>query len=234
MEDLEAGAPDKQALLRHTAAARAGFLKRVYGLLAVQLLATTAVSATFALDGAAQRFVLETPELAIAAAVGALILLCPLMAYRSAHPHNLVFLLLFNLSQSYSTGYAVAAYASSGMGALVLEALSAALLIFGGLSAEVHVFGSDLSGLGPWVYAGAVSLGLVLLVALFLPNMILYGIAASLGVLVFSGLVLYDTSQMAHYMGPDDAVVAAVQLYLDLVNLFLYLLQCLQLAQASS
>ncbi len=78
---------------------------------------------------------------------------------------------------------------------------------------------------------GLVALLLICLVGMIMPTMLMNGIIASLGMLVFSGLVLYDTSLMLKYMGPDDAVIAAVQLYLDFVNLFLYILALLQSCQ---
>ena len=43
--------------------------------------------------------------------------------------------------------------------------------------------------------------------------------------------ILYDTSMIMHYMGPDDYIMAAVTLYLDIINLFLYLLELLRMLQ---
>ncbi len=50
----------------------------------------------------------------------------------------------------------------------------------------------------------------------------LYSVA---GVVIFSGFVLYDTSQIIHRLTPEDAVMGAVTLYLDFVNLFLFILR---------
>ncbi len=44
-------------------------------------------------------------------------------------------------------------------------------------------------------------------------------------VVVFVGFTLYDFSNIKHRFGPDDAIPAAVQLYLDFLNLFLALIQ---------
>ena len=55
-----------------------------------------------------------------------------------------------------------------------------------------------------------------------------------LGALLFAGYILFDTSQIMLHLGPDDYVVAAVDLYLDVINLFLYLLQFLQSIQGSN
>ena len=54
------------------------------------------------------------------------------------------------------------------------------------------------------------------------------------GALLFSGYILYDTSVIMHHMGPDDYVMAAISLYLDIINLFLYLLEILRMLQGGS
>ena len=42
-----------------------------------------------------------------------------------------------------------------------------------------------------------------------------------IGVLLFSGYICYDTYMIATRMGPGDEVIAALELYLDIINLFL-------------
>lgn len=43
----------------------------------------------------------------------------------------------------------------------------------------------------------------------------------AIGALVFTGYILYDTDQIMRHMGCDDHVIAAIELYLDVINLFL-------------
>ncbi len=50
---------------------------------------------------------------------------------------------------------------------------------------------------------------------------------AGVTVLVFSGLLVYDTWRIRNVYGPNDYVAAAVQIYLDLLNIFLGLLRVL-------
>ena len=45
------------------------------------------------------------------------------------------------------------------------------------------------------------------------------------------GYILYDTSLIMHHLGPDDYIIGAVTLYLDIINLFLYLLELLRMLQ---
>jgi FtsH-binding integral membrane protein len=50
---------------------------------------------------------------------------------------------------------------------------------------------------------------------------------AGIGVLLFSGLLVFDTWRMRNVFGPDDYVMAAVSIYLDLLNMFLFILSLL-------
>jgi FtsH-binding integral membrane protein len=48
---------------------------------------------------------------------------------------------------------------------------------------------------------------------------------ASIAVMLFSGLLVFDTWRLRNYYGPNDYVGAAVQIYLDLLNIFMALLR---------
>ena len=48
--------------------------------------------------------------------------------------------------------------------------------------------------------------------------------------LVFVGFIVYDTHMIMKHFGVDDYVIAAIELYLDVINMFLYVLQCLVLS----
>jgi len=55
----------------------------------------------------------------------------------------------------------------------------------------------------------------------------LYMLYMYAGPLIFAGFVLYDTSQIMNRLAPGDEVNGAISLYLDLINLFLYILEIL-------
>jgi FtsH-binding integral membrane protein len=50
---------------------------------------------------------------------------------------------------------------------------------------------------------------------------------AGVGTLLFSGLLVFDTWRLRNVYGPDDYVIAAVNIYLDLLNMFLFILRLL-------
>jgi FtsH-binding integral membrane protein len=72
---------------------------------------------------------------------------------------------------------------------------------------------------GLWVLIGT------MLLNVFFQNAAVDLWLASVAVLLFSGLLLYDTWRLRNLYGPDEYVGAAVQIYLDLLNMFMAILR---------
>lgn len=213
---------------------RAGFVRRVYALMCVQLMLTGAVVGVVVCEPSVRQGVQAYPETLYVSLILSLFTMCPLVAYKDRHPLNLALLFLFTIFEAYVVAYVCAAYASAGLGVLVVGAFATTTVLFATLSLYVHISRRDLSWLGGLLFAGLGALLLFGIVGLFFPTLLMQSIIAGFGIVTFSGLVLYDTSLMLHHLTADDAVVAAVQLYLDFVNLFLYILQCMALSSEST
>jgi FtsH-binding integral membrane protein len=81
-------------------------------------------------------------------------------------------------------------------------------------------------------WGGFFTIGLWVLVATSLLNLFFQNQTANLWiagatVLVFSGLLVFDTWRLRHMFGPDEYIYAAVRIYLDLLNLFVAILSLL-------
>lgn len=106
---------------------------------------------------------------------------------------------------------------------------------FGALSLYGYTTKRDLSGMGSFLIMGLFGIIIASLVNIFLGSSALQFAISVIGVLVFSGLTAYDTQQIKEmYYEGDGALVAgrkaimgALRLYLDFLNLFLMLLQLL-------
>ncbi len=106
---------------------------------------------------------------------------------------------------------------------------------FGALSLWGYTTKRDLSGMGSFLVMGVFGLILAMLVNIFLQSSALQFAISAIGVLVFAGLTAYDTQNIKEmYYEGDGALVAgrkaimgALRLYLDFINLFLFLLQFL-------
>jgi uncharacterized protein len=93
----------------------------------------------------------------------------------------------------------------------------------------------DLTGWGSFLIMGVVGLFLASIVNLFLGSSTLQLVVSFLGVLIFAGLTAYDTqrikSEYLHFAGHESlgklAIMGALSLYLDFVNMFQFLLSFL-------
>jgi FtsH-binding integral membrane protein len=105
---------------------------------------------------------------------------------------------------------------------------------FGAMSLYGFVTKRDLTSLGSMLFMALIGLVLASLVNLFLHNETLYWIVTYAGVLIFVGLTAYDTQKLRNYavqtggnkeMSNRLAIYGALNLYLDFINLFLFLLR---------
>lgn len=95
------------------------------------------------------------------------------------------------------------------------------------LTTYVHKTGKDFSRMGGFLFAGLIVVLLASIAALFVPAM-QAGISA-VAALLFSGFILYDTSRLVRGE-EDNYVMAACSMYLNVLNLFLSVLQLLGLS----
>ena len=111
---------------------------------------------------------------------------------------------------------------------------AATALYFGVLAAYGYFTKSDLSRLRPILMFGLVFLVIFLFASLFLPLGSFERMMCLVGMAIFMGFTAYDTQKIKHfyayYSGYPDmlekaAIFSALQLYLDFINLFLYLLR---------
>ncbi|WP_248926277.1 Bax inhibitor-1 family protein [Paenibacillus hamazuiensis] len=111
---------------------------------------------------------------------------------------------------------------------LVSGAFFATAAIFGGLAFYAHRSQRDFSYLGGFLFAATIGLIVMSLIAMFVPMGGTMNLVWSLlGILIFSGWVLYDVSQYKHGVAAEEVPLAALNIYLDFINLFLYILRFL-------
>ena len=106
---------------------------------------------------------------------------------------------------------------------------------FGAMSLFGYITRKDLTGLGKYLIMALIGLIIASLVNLFLQSTTLMWITSYIGVLIFVGLTAYDTQKikqmlMVHGTEVNDstmklALMGSFTLYLDFINLFIYLLQ---------
>ncbi len=120
-------------------------------------------------------------------------------------------------------------------GASVAETFFITAATFGAMSLWGYTTKSDLSGMGSFLFMGLIGLLIASVVNIFLQSAMMNWIVSILGVIIFTGLTAYDTQYIKEmYSANDDgtvsgrkAIFGALKLYLDFLNLFLFLLRFL-------
>jgi uncharacterized protein len=118
------------------------------------------------------------------------------------------------------------------------KSIYSTFFVTAGMFAAIALWGYttnvDLTGWGSFLGMALVGLLIGLVVNLFWLNSTLYWVTTAVGVLLFSALTAYDVQKLKRYEVPDgsgtaavekSAIMGALALYLDFVNLFLYLLR---------
>ena len=104
---------------------------------------------------------------------------------------------------------------------------------FGAMSLYGYTTQRDLTQWGSFLFMGLIGIIIAMVVNIFLASSALQFAISVIGVLVFVGLTAYDTQQIKEmYLENDDAqtagkkaIMGALRLYLDFINLFMMLLQ---------
>ena len=104
---------------------------------------------------------------------------------------------------------------------------------YGAMSLYGYTTRSDLSGFGSFLLMGLIGIVIASIVNIFIGSSTLQLAISIIGVIVFVGLTAYDTQRIKEmYLGSDTAEIAdkkavlvALALYLDFINLFMMLLQ---------
>jgi FtsH-binding integral membrane protein len=118
-------------------------------------------------------------------------------------------------------------------GTSVAQTFFASAAAFGSLSLWGYTTKRDLSGFGTFLIMGVVGLMVAMLVNMFIHSGPMDLVISAIGVLLFAGLTAYDTQKiksMYFYVGGSSmagksVVMGALTLYLDFINLFLFLLR---------
>jgi FtsH-binding integral membrane protein len=209
------------------------FLARVYAFMAVGLGVTGLVALAVAASPTAMSFIFGG-RWVFMALVGAELLVvmafAPVAARASAGTAALM-LLVYSVLNGVTMASIFLVYTRGSIGGTFLVTGG----MFGALSAYGATTKRDLSSLGSFAMMGLVGLVIASVVNLFLGSPMLYWLTTFVGVIVFTGLAIYDTAKLkamaalSEGQGKEGQTKLALQgslsLYLDFINLFLLLLR---------
>ena len=118
-------------------------------------------------------------------------------------------------------------------GASITRVFFITSITFGAMSLYGYTTKRDLTKLGSFLMMGLIGIIIASLVNIFLKSPMMYFVISILGVLIFVGLTAYDTQKIKNMYSASDtleisgkkAIMGALTLYLDFINLFIMLLR---------
>lgn len=208
---------------------RLGFIRKVYGILVVQLaftflfclISTTTDFITFQINNIAIFYLAL-----IVALVSSIVLICFRSIARSV-PTNYILLGLFTLCEAYMVGLicGLSDPETVIMAAFMTLAVTIALTIY------AYKTESDFTMMGGLLFVFGAIMLLFGIFMLFTDNPFLHIIYCCFGVLLYSMYLIYDTQliigEKKNKLSIDDYIVGAMMLYTDIIGLFLNILELL-------
>lgn len=196
---------------------RAKFISVVYSLLTISIVVAIGgawlSAATDLKIWVAQNWIIML-ILYIATVVGTIFL-------RHKKPINMIMLNSF----TFITGLFIGPVAAFYPGPTISAGVTTAVIFFA-LSAYARTTKRDLSFMGGFLMMGLIAVLVMMLLNVFFfqSSALQIGISVA-GVLVFSGFIMYDTQNIMRRYPPGEYISATLALYLDILNLFWFLLQ---------
>lgn len=234
--DVESGAaPLLYPMMLEPPELRWAFIRKIYSIIAIQMLLSVAVSAVVVTVHPISHFFVSSGTglgIYILCIFLPFIVMIPMYYYHQSYPVNLLLLGLFTVSISFVVGLTCA----FTRGKVVMEAALLTLVVV--LSLTLYTFwavrrGQDFNFLGPFLFAAIMILMVFGLIQVFIPmgkvSTMVYG---ALGAIIFCGYIIYDTDNLIKRYTYDEYIWAAVALYLDIINLFMSLLSFFRAADS--
>jgi len=212
-------------------AIRRNFIRRVYGILMVQLAVTAGIIALFMFNASVKGYVQSREGIWVFYASWAVTIVCIITLaccseVRRKTPHNFIFLGLFTACEGVLLGCLASRYDTES----VIIAVGITCGVTLGLTLFAFQTKIDFTACGGIFLALLVILLIAGIAMIFIPQtkwtMIGFGAA---GALVFSLYLVYDTQLMLggkhkYALSPEEYIFAALNIYLDVVQLFMYIL----------
>lgn len=207
---------------------RRGFIRKVYSILMVQLAITMGFIGLLCYEPNSRRFVQNNPSLFIVALVVMIVAMITLACcgeVRRKAPINFIMLFIFTIAEGFLLGVSASYYQQDAV--LMAVGITAAVCLALTLFAFQTKY--DFTMMGGILLVAVIILMVFGIVAIFVHNKIVQLVYASLGALIFSIYLIYDTQLMMggkhkYSISPEEYVFAALNLYLDIINIFMYIL----------
>jgi len=203
---------------------RMQFVRKVYAILTVQLIATAILSSVSFFSESYKQWIQTNQWMMWISLFGAIGMMLLTFWKRKSYPTNLIFLAGFTGLEAYSISVIVSFYQSS----IVLQAVLLTAGIFLALTVFACQTKYDFTSWMPYLFGGLWALILFGFMAAFFPYNSTIELAYSgIAALIFSAYILVDTQLVMRHYHVEEEIAASISLYLDIINLFLAILRIL-------
>jgi len=228
-EDLEQSSNDYPGY--SDAYIRTGFIKKVYGILSFQMIVTTLMCILAMCVQGFSKFQLSNPWLLWASLIFSIATIVSLSCFRDLSrkvPLNYILLILFTISK----GYMISFVCNLTQPKIVFMAASMTCFILLALTLYACITKRDFTIYGSLIFLFSCVLLLFSIFFLFTHNKLIHIIVSCIGVLIFSFYLIYDTQLLIgnkeNAMDTDDYILCSMMLYIDIVNIFFYIINILK------
>lgn len=223
--------PDVKGFEFNDESIRRGFIRKVYSILMCQLSLSLGFIALCVYHEGTKHWLRRHPEMfwvAFAILFITMISMACCTNVRRSSPMNFIFLGLFTCAQTFLLGVITSKVPAETV--LLGVGITAAVCL--GLTLFAFQTKWDFTVMGGVLFVAAIVLLLFGVVAIFFPGRTMTLIYGSIGALLFSVYLIYDTQMMMggkhkYSISPEEYIFAALNLYIDIVNIFIYILTIL-------
>src|SRR5205085_2075578 len=167
------------------------------------------------------------PGAFLLAVIGSFGTLIALQFLRERSPLNLGLLYAFATFEGMLLGLILDAYVARGLGGVVLNAAGTTAAVTLAAGAYGYTTKRDLTGMGGFLFVGLIGVIVASVVGIFIQLPLLYVGISAVAAVLFTGFLVFDLNRVANSRGATEgqAILLAVRVYLDIINLFLALLR---------
>lgn len=196
------------------------FIERVYFLLVATLVTTAGTAYWGVASGLTDRYFWPILIAEIVAFIVCLVV-------RRTPGINMIALFSYTALSGFTLAAVLERYLDKGQGEIIWQSAALCALIFGILSAYVHITKQDFDWMGGILLVALIMLIVAGIGFMFFPSAFGIFMWSCISAVIFSGFILYDTSRIILKYDTEEVVSAVLDLYLDVINLFLDLLRIL-------
>lgn len=212
-----------ETVLNSSVPVRMAFLRKVYGILSVQLAMTTLVSSFIMFMPSIQMFFIRNSWLMIINMLANIGITFPLISKRKEYPTNFKLMGAFTVLNSFSLGMIISQYDL----AIVTQAFFLTAFIVVGLTVYTLQSTKDFQWMGSMLYSALMVSAIGGFFHIFFRNSVMETGLSILGAFIFAGYIIYDTQLIMKHLCPEEYVIGVLNLYMDIINLFVKVLRVL-------